>query len=107
MTPATPVARPKRVSWRNYGIALVIIIAFSFLPFASALIAEAIARANGCNAAPISSSPCMIGGLDWSGMLSWMDYLIFSIVYTVPAGAICFLVWLIVLIVQCIRDGRN
>lgn len=83
-----------------YGAALAAIAVVTFMPLLSGMTAEIIANANKCLLDEGSPHPCVLGGSDWGHALYNMYVEIWLMLFTLPVGAILFLVWLVVLIVH-------
>ena len=105
--PPLPAAAPrKRFPFLWYALSLVLIILFATAPLISVLIAGSIAEAHGCVLNEGGSHPCIINGTDWGDTLLTMFVLGWLMLFTLPAGAFAFLIWLLVLVVHLITRAR-
>ena len=107
-TPAPAPPHPgKRFPVVWYALALAVIILFAIAPLLSVLIASAIAEANGCVLHEGGVNPCVIGGVDRGETLLTMFVLGWLMFLTLPAGAVAFLIWLVVLIIHRVLLSRT
>lgn len=83
-----------------YLIALSLIIAVALAPLGSVVLCSWIADAHGCRVDEGSAHPCMIGGKDRGELLYTMGVLGWLMLITLPAGAVAFFVWLVVLLLH-------
>ena len=90
----------KRFSWILYWIILVLIALFAFAPVASVLACGVIANAHGCRVDEGSVHPCVINGKDYGQLLYTLGVMGWFMLLTLPAGAIAFVLWLIVLVLH-------
>jgi hypothetical protein len=104
--PLQPTSPVKRFPFVWYALPLVLIILFAIAPVVSVLIAGAIAEAHGCVLNEGGSHPCIINGTDWGDTLLTMFVLGWLMLFTLPAGAVALLIWLVVLVVHLITRSR-
>jgi hypothetical protein len=90
----------RRFPWVLYIIALVFIAAFALAPIASVMACSWIANAHRCKVDEGSVHPCIINGVDRGPLLYQLGVLGWLMLVTLPAGALAFAVWLVVLIVH-------
>jgi hypothetical protein len=83
-----------------YWIVLVLIVLFAFAPIGSVMLCGAIANAYGCKVDEGSVHPCTIGGHNYGELLYSLGVLGCLMLVTLPAGALMFVLWLIVLILR-------
>src|SRR5438094_9561628 len=91
--PPLPVRR--RFPWILYWIVLV-----ALAPVGSVVACGLIANAHGCRVDEGSVHPCMINGKDYGQLLYTLGVMGWLMLVTLPAGALAFILWLIVLIIQ-------
>ena len=95
-----PAKKQGRFPWIIHLALLFVILAGALAPLASAVLSERIAAANGCTVAESSPQPCIIGGRDYGGVLYRMLVTGWFALITVPAGALIFAGWLLVLVLH-------
>lgn len=100
-------ARSKRFPVLPYALVLALILLFALAPVISVVIAGGIANAYGCRLDEAGVHPCVIGGTDYGEMLEMMFVLGWLMLMTLPAGAIAFLIWVVVLITHAILRSRS
>ena len=69
-------------------------------PLLSVLAASMIAQANGCVVDEGSVHPCIVNGSDMGETLYAMGVLGWFMFFTIPAGALAFLLWIIAIAVH-------
>ena len=95
-----PLPARKRFPWVWYFLALFVILAFAFAPVGSVVACGLIANAHGCRVDEGSVHPCVINGKDYGQLLYTLGVLGWLMLVTLPAGALVFVLWLIVLIIH-------
>ena len=96
--PPLPVRR--RFPWILYSIVLVLIGLVALAPVGSVVACGLIANAHGCRVDEGSVHPCVINGKDYGQLLYTLGVLGWLMLITLPAGAIAFVSWLVVLIIH-------
>src|SRR2546421_10810943 len=91
---------PRRFPWIWYVLALFVIVAFAFAPIGSVILCAWIANAHGCKVDEGSVHPCIINGKDYGQLLYTLGVMGWFMLVTLPAGAIAFVLWLIVLVLH-------
>src|SRR5436190_20685442 len=91
--PPLPVRR--RFPWILYWIVLV-----ALAPVGSVVACGLIANAHGCRVDEGLVHPCMINGKDYGQLLYTLGVMGWLMLVTLPAGALAFVLWLIVLIIH-------
>ncbi len=91
--PPLPVRR--RFPWILYWIVLV-----ALAPVGSVVACGVIANAHGCRVDEGSVHPCMINGKDYGQLLYTLGVMGWLMLVTLPAGALAFVLWLVVLIIH-------
>ena len=89
-----------------YGVTLVAITVLALFPLLSAITAAALAGINGCALDEGSPHPCLILGSDWGNTLYNMSVAFWMMLFTLPAGVLLFIVWLVVLITHLWRRRK-
>lgn len=79
---------------------LLLIMAVALAPIGSVVLCSWIAQAHGCRVDEGSVHPCVIGGKDRGELLYTMGVLGWLMLITLPAGALAFFIWLLVLILH-------
>ncbi len=97
-TSLAPIS-PKRFA-TIYSLLLGFIILFALAPIISVILSGWLASANGCMLDEGSTHPCVILGADRGELLYTMFVLGWFMFLTLPAGALAFVVWLVVLLVH-------
>ena len=97
-SPPLPVR--KRFPWILYSIVLVLIGLVALAPVGSVVACGLIANAHGCRVDEGSVHPCVINGKDYGQLLYTLGVLGWLMLITLPAGAIAFVSWLVVLIIH-------
>src|SRR5437667_10957705 len=77
-----------------------IIVLFPFAPIESVMPCAWIAKSHGCKEDEGSVHPCVINGKDYGQLLYTLGVLGWLMLITLPAGAIAFVSWLVVLIIH-------
>ena len=77
-------------------------IIFAIAPIVSLLIAIGVANLGGCALDEGSIHPCVIGGIDWGELLSFMGIMGWLALFTVPVGGLVTLIGLGIGLVQWI-----
>src|SRR3954464_12424829 len=103
--PAT--SRRKKFPWTTYLTLLVLILAFALAPIGSVAVAGFLANAHGCRLDEGSAHPCVIGGKDRGELLYTLGVLGWLMLITLPAGAVAFAVWLVVVLLHRGRWQRQ
>lgn len=98
-----PTVRRKKFPWIIYLILLVLIVAFALAPIASVAIAGVLANSHGCQLDEGSMHPCVIAGQDRGELLYTLGVLGWLMLITLPAGALAFAVWLVVMLLHRLR----
>ena len=89
-----------------YGAALVAITVLTLLPLLSMITAAMLAGMNGCPLNEGNPHPCLILGLDWGETLYSMSVAGWLMLFTLPAGMLLFIVWLVALVVNLWRRRK-
>ena len=92
--------RSRKFPWLVYWIALFLIAAFALAPIGSVIACSVIANANGCRVDEGSVHPCVIHGKDYGELLYTLGVLGWFMLLTIPAGALAFFAWLIILLLH-------
>jgi hypothetical protein len=95
-----PLPRRKRFPWILYGIVLLLIILVALAPVGSVVVCGVIANAHGCRVDEGSIHPCVVNGKDYGPLLYQLGVMGWLMLVTLPAGAIAFSVWLVVLLIH-------
>ena len=90
----------KRFPWIVYLLIAFLILVLAASPIISVTIAGVVANSHGCRLDEGSVHPCVIGGHDYGETLYTLGVLGWLMLVTLPAGALAFVVWLIVLLVH-------
>jgi hypothetical protein len=90
-----PLSVRKRFPWILYWIVLV-----ALAPVGSVVACGLIANAYGCRVDEGSVHPCMINGKDYGQLLYTLGVMGWLMLVTLPAGALAFGLWLVVLIIH-------
>lgn len=90
----------KRFPWIIYSILLVLIMIFALAPVGSVVICSVLASQYGCHVDEGSVHPCLANGKDIGPLLYQLGVLGWLMLVTLPAGAVAFLVWLVILLVH-------
>ncbi|MDQ6860687.1 MAG: hypothetical protein M3032_05975 [Verrucomicrobiota bacterium] len=90
----------KRFPWLIYVAALVVIALITLAPVGSVAFAGLVANSHGCQLDEGSVHPCVIVGKDYGETLYTLGVLGWLMLITLPAGALAFLVWLIIVLVH-------
>jgi len=72
----------------------------AFAPVGSVVACGLIANAHGCRVDEGSVHPCVIGGKDYGQLLYTLGVMGWLMLITLPAGALAFATWLIVLVLH-------
>jgi DMSO/TMAO reductase YedYZ heme-binding membrane subunit len=97
-SPALP--KRKRFPWIIYWIVLFLIAMVALAPVASVIACGIIANAAGCHVDEGSVHPCVINGHDYGQTLYTMGVMGWFMLLTLPAGALAFIGWLIMLLLH-------
>ena len=89
-----------------YGVTLVTITLLALFPLLSAITAAVLAGINGCALDEGSPHPCLILGSDWGNTLYNMSVAFWMMLFTLPAGVLLFIVWLVVLVTHLWRRRK-
>ncbi len=100
-------ALPRKFPWIFYGIALFLILGVALTPIVSVVACSAIANAYSCRVDEGSAHPCVIHGKDYGETLYTMGVMGWLMLVTIPAGAIAFGGWLVVLLIHRARWSRR
>jgi hypothetical protein len=95
-----PLPVQKRFPWLLYWIVLVLIGLVALAPVGSVVACGLIANAHGCRVDEGSAHPCVINGKDYGQLLYTLGVLGWLMLVSLPAGALAFMIWLIVLILH-------
>ena len=82
------------------------IICVSVAPVALTFAAVLFAQSNGCTMSALGPEPCLVGGVDWGGLLSVVFVGHWLALATIPLGGLAMIVWLVVAAAFWWR-GRN
>src|SRR5881394_2996726 len=96
--PSLPVQ--KCFPWIPYWIVLIFIVLVALASVASVVACGLIANAYGCRVDEGSVHPCVIDGKDYGQLLYTLGVMGWLMLVTLPAGAIAFVSWLVVLIIH-------
>jgi len=99
MAPSHP-STTKKFPWLLYWMALAIIALVAFAPIGSVVACGVIANANGCKVDEGSVHPCVINGKDYGQLLYTLGVLGWLMLVTLPAGAVAFATWLVILLLH-------
>lgn len=97
----------RRFPWLIYWIVLFLIAAVALAPIASVVVCGWIANTHGCRVDEGSVHPCVINGHDYGQLLYTMGVLGWLMLVTLPAGALGFGVWLVVLLLHRLSWRRR
>jgi hypothetical protein len=97
----------KKFPWIIYWILLFLIVVVALSPIGSIVVAGWIASSHGCRLDEGSAHPCVINGKDYGETLYTLGVLGWFMLVTIPAGAIAFLVWLVVLLLHRKAWGKK
>jgi hypothetical protein len=100
-------ASRKPFPWILYWLVLVLIILIGLAPIGSVVACSTIANIYGCKVDEGSVHPCIINGKDYGQLLYTLGVLGWLMLLTLPAGALAFVVWLIVLVLHRARWKRK
>jgi hypothetical protein len=95
-----PLSVRKRFPWILYWIALALIAIVAFAPVGSVVACGLIANTHGCRVDEGSVHPCVIGGKDYGQLLYTLGVMGWLMLVTLPAGALAFAMWLVVLVLH-------
>jgi hypothetical protein len=98
-----PLPVQKRFPWIPYWIVLAFIILIAAAPIGSVVACSFIANTHGCRVDEGSVHPCMINGKDYGQLLYTLGVMGWLMLVTLPAGALAFALWLLVLLLH--RSG--
>lgn len=90
----------KKFPWAIYWIVLVLLLTVMLAPVASVVVAGSVANAYGCQLDEGSVHPCVIAGQDRGELLYTLGVMGWFMLLTLPAGALAFVIWCIVLILH-------
>ena len=94
------VTRSQTIPLDFYWVVLVLIAIVAFAPVGSVVACGLIANTHGCRVDEGSVHPCVIGGKDYGELLYTLGVMGWLMLITLPAGALAFATWLIVLVVH-------
>lgn len=95
-------SRDRPFPWGRYLAAFLLILFVASIPMLSAMIAELIAKANGCTLHEGNSYPCHVFGTDIGMHLYTMLVLGWLMLLSIPYGLIALACWLAALIVHLV-----
>ena len=95
-----PLSRRARFPWVLYWIVLLPIVLVALAPVGSVVACGVIANAHGCRVDEGSVHPCVVNGRDYGPLLYQLGVMGWLMLVTLPAGAVAFAVWLIVLLLH-------
>jgi hypothetical protein len=95
-----PLPRRARFPWVLYWIVLLLIVLVALAPVGSVVACGVIANAHGCRVDEGSVHPCVVNGRDYGPLLYQLGVMGWLMLVTLPAGAVAFAVWLIVLLLH-------
>lgn len=90
-----------------YITSFLVIAVIAILPIVITIVAVGIAGANGCQISESFVSPCLIGGTDYSAALQSGGNSFWLLLFSMPAGALLFLIWLVSFIVHLVIANRR
>src|SRR5437868_1107970 len=99
--------RTRRFPCIIYLVVLFAIAAFALAPIGSVSLCALIANTHGCHVDEGSVHPCMINGKDYGHLLYTLGVAGWLMLVTLPAGALAFCVWLVVLLWHRARWQRR
>jgi len=91
---------PRKFPWLIYWIVLFLIALVALAPIGSVVACSVIANSHGCHVDEGSVHPCMIHGKDYGQLLYTLGVLGWLMLVTIPAGALAFAAWLIILLIH-------
>jgi hypothetical protein len=92
---------------RYYITALVLIILFAVVPFASAILGNVIASGAGCTLNEAEAHSCIIHGHDYGEALYALGMGLWLMIFTLPVAEIALILWAIVLTVHLLLRWRR
>ena len=95
--PPPPLPCRKRFPWITYSIILLLIVLVALAPIGSVVACSLIANRYGCHVDEGSVHPCLVDGKDYGPLLYQLGVMGWLMLLTLPAGAIAFCLWLIIL----------
>jgi len=95
-----PLPVRKRFPWIFYGSSSPLIAIVAFAPVGSVVACGLIANTHGFRVDEGSVHPCVIGGKDYGQLLYTLGVMGWLMLITLPAGALAFATWLIVLVLH-------
>ena len=95
-----PLPSKKKFPWAIYWIVLFLLLTVMLAPVGSVVVAGSVANAYGCQVDEGSVHPCVIAGQDRGELLYTLGVLGWFMLLTLPAGALAFVIWFIVLILH-------
>jgi len=98
-----PLPKRKRFPWLIYWVVLAVIVVVALAPIGSVVTCAWIANAHGCKVDEGSVHPCLIHGKDYGQLLYSLGVAGWLMLVTLPAGAIAFAIWLVVLVLHRAR----
>jgi hypothetical protein len=104
--PLPTTVRKKRFPFIWYALVLVPLVLFAIAPLVSVFIASSIAEAHGCALNVSRVHPCIVNGTDYGQTLLTMSMMAWMSLFTLPVGAVAFMIWLTVLIVHFVNRSR-
>jgi hypothetical protein len=93
----------RKFPWIIYLLVLFAIGALALAPLGSVVVCSWIANAHGCKVDEGTVHPCVIDGNDYGQLLYTLGVLGWLMLVTLPAGALAFTIWLIVLVLHRAR----
>lgn len=105
MTGAGGHARP--FPWLRFLFAFLVIVLLAAAPLLSALTADLIASANGCDLHEGFVNECVIAGADRGETLYAMFVLGWLGMMSLPVGAIALVAWLVVLVIALLAKSAR
>ncbi len=98
--------RPANFPWRVYWLLFGVIVMFALAPILSALFSGLLAEVNGCTLTEHDMHPCVVGDMEFGGIISFFFVLGLFALATLPLGGGALIVWLATLIIHRIAWGQ-
>lgn len=95
----TRILSARRMAW-----ALAAIILFASMPIISVMTAMGVASLAACHLNEATTLPCVILGIDFGGLLTFMLVAGWLALATVPLGVGALLIWVLIAIVLFVRS---
>ena len=98
--------QPANFPWRVYWLLFGVIVLFALAPILSALFSGLLAEVNGCTLTEHDMRPCVVGDMEFGGIISFFFVLGLFALATLPLGGGALIVWLATLIIHRIAWRR-